>query len=106
MTVAVIIPHALTENKLKGRKAKADKYGCQPYSELEMWLCFRDDVEAWIEKNCKRKSGIRLRENPGPPEIPKWGESRSAWRSISKHGYVVYFDNEKDGILFKLKWIG
>lgn len=105
MTTSVVIPKSLTENKPKGRKAKADKYGCQPYSELEIWLCFTDEVEAWIEENCKIKSGIRLRENPGLPEVPT-NDSRSAWRYQSKHGYVVYFSSDKDAILFKMRWIG
>lgn len=105
MTVSVIIPASMVENKMKGRKAKADKYGCQPYSELDIWLCFTDEVEEWVEENCKRKSGIRLREAPGPPSVPD-GSSRSAYRYLSKYGYIVHFANDKDGILFKMKWIG
>lgn len=107
MTVSVVIPNSMVENKVKGRQANADKYGCQPYSDLFMWLCFTDEVEAWIEENCKRKSGIRLRENPGPPSYVEMGRTRGAWSPpMAKYGYIVYFTNEKDGMLFKMRWIG
>ncbi len=106
MPVTFRIPPELTEGRVIGRQARADRYGAQCYDELSAWLCFTPEVEQWIEANCKRKSGIRLRPYHPKPGEPEGTFNRRMWWQHDTNGYQVTFQNEKDGILFKLNWIG
>ncbi len=108
MAVTFRIPHELAEGRIIGRQAKADPYGAQCFDELSAWLCFKPEVMDWIAENCKRKSGIRLRPyySPDPEEEARSTFNRRMWWEPDLNGYQVTFLNDKDGILFKMRWIG
>ena len=106
MAVTFRIPHELTEGRICGRQARANPYGAQCYNDLTAWLCFKPHVEEWIADHCKRKSGIRLRPYYPEPGEPEGTFNRRMWWQPDTNGYQVTFANDKDGILFKMRWIG
>lgn len=106
MAVTFRVPYTLTESRICGRHAKANPYGAQCYEELSAWLCFKPEVEDWIHLNCKRKSGIRLRPYYSRSDEPEGTFNRRLWWQHDTNGYQVTFINDKDGLLFKLRWIG
>lgn len=108
MAVTFRVPAGLTEGRICGRQAKANPYGAQCFDDLSAWLCFTPEIEAWIDENIKRKSGIKLRPfySDDPDEEARSTFNRRMWWQPDINGYQVTFANDKDGILFKMKWIG
>lgn len=74
-----------------------NRYGCQPFDNLSKWICFKPEVEEWMETNMKRKSGIKIKY---------WRKSldSSETRQIFRPT-TARFANDHDALLFKMRWL-
>lgn len=71
-----------------------NRYGCQPFDNLSKWICFKPEVEEWMETNMKRKSGIKIKY---------WSSVKA--RKIIVRPTTARFANEHDALLFKMRWL-
>lgn len=67
------------------RLCEKNRYGCQPFDQINKWICFKPEVEEWMETNMKRKSGIKVKYTGGYS--------------------LIRFENENDALLFKMRWL-